>query len=297
MKHAILGAGAIGGLVGTVLSSLGEDITLVVRPEKLAEYSTNLTLERPSGAITAPTKAVATLTEPVDVLWIATKTYQLLAALEIIQVLPGCVVPLLNGVEHVAVLRARFGSERVVPGTIASETERTAPGKFIQRSPVVRMNLAANGEPLLGGIVERLGEVGFVCQFIRNEQTLLWGKLCFLAPFALVTSASGKNVGEILTDATWKRELSSAIAEACAVANGSGAEIAAAQIQAVFGSVPAGMRSSMQKDVLAGRELELDAIGGPIVRAGERYGIDVSTTTKLMEAIRAKTLPPSRRSA
>jgi hypothetical protein len=34
----------------------------------------------------------------------------------------------------------------------------------------------------------------------------------------------------------------------------------------------------MQKDVVAGRELELDAIGGPIVRCGERYGIDVSTT-------------------
>jgi 2-dehydropantoate 2-reductase len=109
MKHAILGAGAIGGLVGTVLSSLGEDVTVVVRPQKLAEYPANLTLERPSGAITAPTKAMATLTEPVGVLWIATKTYQLLAALETIEVLPRCVVPLLNGIEHVAVLRARLG--------------------------------------------------------------------------------------------------------------------------------------------------------------------------------------------
>jgi len=36
MRHAILGAGAIGGLVGTVLGSLGEDVTVIVRPEKLA---------------------------------------------------------------------------------------------------------------------------------------------------------------------------------------------------------------------------------------------------------------------
>ena len=138
MKHAILGAGAIGGLVGTVLSSLGEDVTVVVRPEKLASYPANLTLERPSGSLTAPAKAVATLTEPVDVLWIATKTYQLQAALEAVQASPGCVVPLLNGVDHVAVLRARFGHERVVPGTIAVEAERIAPGRFIQRSPFVR---------------------------------------------------------------------------------------------------------------------------------------------------------------
>jgi 2-dehydropantoate 2-reductase len=288
MKHAILGAGAIGGLVGTVLSSLGEVVTVVVRPEKLAAYPANLTLERPSGTITAPAKAVARLTKPVDVLWIATKTYQLIAALETVQVSPGCVVPLLNGVDHVPVLRARFGSQQVVPATIASETEKSALGKFIQRSPLVRMNLAATGEPLLNDVVARLNKVGFSCQFIANVETLLWGKLCFLAPFALVTTASGKTVGEILADAAWKQTLSSAIAEACAVGNACGAEIVPEQIQMLFTSAPAAMRSSMQKDVMAGRALELDAIGGPIVRGGERYHIDVLTTAKLMKRIRGK---------
>ncbi len=290
MKHAILGAGAIGGLVGTVLSSLGEDVTVVVWPEKLPDYPDHLTLERPSGSLTAPAKAAAALTEPVDVLWIATKTYQLQTALEVVRTLPGCVVPLLNGVDHVAVLRAQFGQEHVVPGTIAVEAERIAPGRFIQRSPVVRFNLAASGEPLLGPIVARLGNFGFNCQFIANEQTLLWGKLCFLAPAALVTSASGMNVGEILADTRWKQKLTSAIAEACAVANASGAEVDAQKIQAIFDSSPPGMRSSMQKDLVAGRQLELDAIGGPIVRGGERYRIDISTTVKLMAEIQAKTI-------
>jgi 2-dehydropantoate 2-reductase len=290
MKHAMLGTGAIGGLVGTVLSSLGEDVTVVVRAEKLLSYPANLVLGRPSGTLTAPARAVATLTEPVDVLWIATKTYQLEHALEAVKSLPGCVVPLLNGVDHVAVLRARFGPERVVPGTIAVEAERLAPGRFIQRSPFVRFNLATSGEPLLGALVGQLGNLGFTCQFIPNEQTLLWGKLCFLAPLALVTSASGMNIGEILADAAWKQKLNSTIAEACAVANASGAEIDATQIQAVVESSPPGMRSSMQKDVAAGRKLELDAIGGPIVRGGERYSIDVSTTVKLMAAIRSKSI-------
>ena len=44
----------------------------------------------------------------------------------------------------------------------------------------------------------------------------------------------------------------------------------------------------MQKDLAAGRPLELDAIGGPIVRGGERYGIDVSTAAALIAAIRGK---------
>jgi 2-dehydropantoate 2-reductase len=288
MKHAVLGAGAIGGLVGTVLSSLGEGVMVVVRPEKLASYPANLLLERPSGPIAAPAKPVAALAEAVDVLWIATKTYQLQTALETVRTLPGCMVPLLNGVDHVAGLRARFGSERVAPATISVEAERTAPGRFIQRSPFVRFNLAAGLEPLLGGLIGQLGNLGFTCQFIANEQTLLWGKLCFLAPIALVTSASGMNVGEVLANTGWKAKLSSAISEACAVANASGAQVDAAPILTAINSAPPGMRSSMQKDVAAGRELELDAIGGPIVRGGEQHGIDVATTVKLVAAIRAK---------
>jgi 2-dehydropantoate 2-reductase len=139
----------------------------------------------------------------------------------------------------------------------------------------------------LGTIVARLGEIGFTCQFIQNEQTLLWSKLCFLAPFALVTSASGKNKGEVFADTEWKRRLDSAIAEACAVAKVSGADIDVAKLQEVFESLPSAMRSSMQKDVAAKRQLELDAIGGPIVRGGQRFGIDVPTTVELIEKIKA----------
>jgi 2-dehydropantoate 2-reductase len=271
-----------------MLGSLGEDVSLVVRAEKLAGYPAELTLERPTGVVRVAAKAVGAVREAVDVLWIATKAYQLLSALEIVKAVPKCVVPLLNGVDHVAVLRARFGDAAVVPGTITSETEMAAPGRFVQRSPVVRLNLAASGEAVLGGIAERLDKGGVACRFVANEQTLLWGKLCFLAPFALTTSASGKNVGEVLADAEWNRELNGAIAEACAVAEACGAEVAAAQIRGIFDGVPGVMRSSMQKDVVAGREPELDAIGGPVVRGGERFGLDVATTARLMAAIRGK---------
>jgi 2-dehydropantoate 2-reductase len=285
MKHAILGAGAIGGLVGTSLASLGEDVTVIVRPQHLPSYPPNLTLERPQGTLSGPAKATAALTEPVDVLWIATKTYQLESALEAVKALPACAVPLLNGVDHVSTLRARFGHDRVVPGTIAVEAEKSAPGHFIQRSPVVRLNLASSGKSLLEGIVTRLGDLGFACQFIDNEQTLLWSKLCFLEPFALVTSASGLNKGEILASAEWNAKLVSARAEACAVARASGADVDPAKLEAVLDGMPQGMRSSMQKDIAAGRQLELDAIAGPTLRGGQRHGINVSTTAALVSAI------------
>jgi 2-dehydropantoate 2-reductase len=288
MKHAILGAGAIGGLIGTALAWIGEDVTIILRPESLAGYPKTLTLERPQGPISAPAKATAALTEPVDVLWIATKAYQLQAALESVHSSPRCVVPLLNGIDHVGVLRERFGRDRVVPAVIAIETEKIAPGKFKIFAPVVHLNLSASGEPLLGEAVRRTGDLGFVCQFVQNEQTLLWGKLCFLAPTALVTSASGTDKAGILASAEWMQKLTSAIAEACAVAKASGAEVDPARPRALFDGMAPSARSSMAKDLAAGHQIELDPIAGPIVRGGDRYGIDVSTTVGLVAAIRTK---------
>ena len=288
MKHAVLGAGAIGGLMATAMSAIGEDITLVVRPEKLAGYPERLTLEQPSGTVTAAAHCVAKLAESVDVLWIATKTYQLAAALESVAAAPGLVVPLLNGVDHVAVLRKRFGHDRVVPGTIAVEAERLAEGRFAQRS-TVRLNVAAAGETVLGELLQRLQErFGFVCHFFDNEAKLLWTKLCFLAPFALVTSASGKNKGEIFADVEWNAKLYGAIAEAANVARAEGAEIDISKTEAAFNGLPDAMRSSMAKDLLAGRQLELDAIAGPILRGGGKYRIEVPITRELVSSIASR---------
>jgi 2-dehydropantoate 2-reductase len=286
MKHAILGAGAIGGLMAAALSSLGEDVTLIVRPEKLAEHPRTLSLERPTSTIHAPVRIAARVNEPFDVLWIATKTYQLDSALAAVEEAPGIIVPLLNGVDHVAALRSRYGHDRVVPATIGVEAERIDHGRFVHRSPV-RLNIATSGEPVLKDVIAGLREFGFVCHFIASEPTLLWTKLCFLGPLAFVTSASGKNVGEVIADSEWKSRFESAIREACAVAATEGAQVDGSKGTAAFAAFPPTMRASMAKDLAAGRPLELDAIAGPILRGGVRHGVPTPTTSHLVGMIEA----------
>jgi 2-dehydropantoate 2-reductase len=288
MKHAILGAGAIGGLIGTTLAALGERVTLIVRPEKLATYPDQLILEQPNGAVTASASHVSRLSTFVDVLWIATKTYQLEAALDSIAATPGVVVPLLNGVDHIAALRKRFGETGVIPAAIAVGADRLADGHFRQGS-AVRLNVAASGKPLLEDVLNGLHErFGFICGFVQNEQTLLWSKLSFLAPFALVTAASGLDKGGLLSDLGWRNDFNGAIAEALAVARAEGAEVQRSHIDDILAGSPDSMRSSMAKDLVAGRQVELDGIAGPIVHGGEKHGIPVPTTKKLMEIIREK---------
>lgn len=286
LRHAILGAGGVGGLIGACLAKSGVPVTMVVRAKSLANYPEQLTLESPFGNLTAPvSRSIAV--PPADVLWITVKATQLDAALQSITEPESVakIVPLLNGTEHIALLRAKYGAEKVIPATIAVESERVAPGHVIHRSSFARLNVASSGREILGATIEELQKFGFECRFIDDEAKLMWSKLVFLAAFALTTTAADKNTGEILADPEWRQAGLSCIREACAVAIAEGAQLDAEQSIAGVLKMPGNMRSSMQKDVEQGNTPELDAIAGPILRGARKRNIAVPVTARLVAAV------------
>jgi 2-dehydropantoate 2-reductase len=289
MRHAILGAGGVGGLIGACLAHAGASVTLVVRREALAQYPRQLQLESAFGNFTVDV-AVAADVPAVDVLWITVKATQLESALTALKNPDAvqAIVPLLNGIDHVALLRGRYGSGRVVPATIAVETERVSPGHIVHRSPFARLNVLSAGRALLGSTVDELQKIGFECRFIDDEPTLLWSKLVFLAPFALSTTASDKTTGEILADPNWGPLGLACLREACAVAVAEGAKVDADAVIAGVMKMPGNMRSSMQKDVEQHKTPELDAIAGPILRGARKHGIEVPATKKLVAAVKER---------
>jgi 2-dehydropantoate 2-reductase len=291
MRHAILGAGGVGGLVGVALAKSGEAVTLVLRPETLQNYPAELSLESPLGSFHVPVDRAAGVDAPYDVLWITVKATQLEAALRSVTVAPeqiGAVVPLLNGMDHVPILRKRFGHDRVVPASIGVEAERAAPGKIIHRGMAVRLSFSSIGENRLASVVEKLNTFGFKCQFVDDEKKILWTKLSFLAPFALTTTAAGLTIGEVNSDPVWRKRLESVAREVAAVGTASGTPLDPAVIISFFDKTPPGGRSSMQKDVAAGNPPEVDGIAGPILRLAAVHGIDVPTTRELVGMIRGK---------
>jgi 2-dehydropantoate 2-reductase len=289
IRHAILGAGGVGGLIGACLAHAGASVTLVVRREALAQYPRQLQLESAFGNFTVDV-AVAADVPAVDVLWITVKATQLESALTALKNPDAvqAIVPLLNGIDHVALLRGRYGSGRVIPATIAVETERVSPGHIVHRSPFARLNVLSAGRALLGSTVDELQKIGFECRFIDDEPTLLWSKLVFLAPFALSTTASDKTTGEILADPNWGPLGLACLREACAVAVAEGAKVDADAVIAGVMKMPGNMRSSMQKDVEQHKTPELDAIAGPILRGSRKHGIEVPATKKLVAAVKER---------
>jgi len=291
MRHAILGAGGVGGLIGVALAHSGESVTLVLRPETLKDYPAELSLESPLGSFSVPVDRSASVAEPCDVLWFTVKATQLESALRSVTVDPGqigAVVPLLNGIDHVALLRARFGHDRVVPASIGVETERAAPGKIIHRGMAVRLTFSSIGESRLATTVEELKKFGFSCQFVGDEMKVLWTKLSFLAPFALTTTASGLTIGGVNSDPAWRKRLETVAREVAAVGTASGTPLDASTIISFFDKTPQTGRSSMQKDVDAGKPPEIDGIAGPILRRAEEHGIDIPVTRELVGMIRGK---------
>jgi len=258
-----------------------------MRPASLERYDGGLAVESAVfGDFETSVPAAAELGDRPDVLWVTTKAYQLHDAVSLAppeSVGDAMVVPLMNGIDHVAHLRSRYPN--VIAGAIRVESERADVGRILQKSPFARVSLASH--PGVESLHRELEDAGIESEVGPDEATLLWQKLAFLAPVALTTSARGGPLGAVRAEPRWRARLEACQREVVAVARAEGAEIDEAALHSLHAAAPDATQSSMQKDLAAGRPLELDAIGGAIVRAARRHGQDVPVTEELIDLVRS----------
>jgi 2-dehydropantoate 2-reductase len=288
LRVAVLGPGGVGGLLAGLLVRAGASVTCLAGARTAAILRTAgvRVTSAMFGEFIAHVDAAERLGEPVDVCLIAVKATQLTEALERVpaDVLgTAVVVPLLNGVEHVSLLRERYPEATVVGAAIQVESSRSEPGVIRHDSPFVVLNLPA-------GAVDRfaasLAEAGVTVRRSGSESAVLWAKLAFLAPFALLTTSAAATAGEVREQR--RADLVALVGEVAAVARAEGAPADERQVLDFFDGLPAGMRSSMQRDAEAGRPMELDAIGGAVVRLGARHGIATPVTERYVEELRTR---------
>lgn len=286
---AILGPGGVGGLLAGVLSRAGhrviglagENTVDVLRRDGVRVFS------RQFGDFATAIDADTELHEQVDLCLITVKHTAFDAALERLpapRVGSAFIVPLLNGVEHLPALRRRYVGQEVAAGVIRVESTRTAPGVIVHGSPFTEIDLAGD-ESRLSPLSTMLTQAGIPTRLLNDDASVLWSKLAFLAPFALLTTRYGLTIGAVRT--RLREELTAVVEEAAAVGRACGAAADPATILAQYAAFPADSKSSMQRDAEAGRPLELDAIGGALLRAAEREGVAVPVTTRLVGELAA----------
>ena len=202
------------------------------------------------------------------------------------------VIPLLNGLDHVALLRARLGPG-VTASTVRVSVHRDGgdPTRLTHVSPFWRFELAHDDpgrRAALEPVADMLRRAGAEATVRDDEAQTLWAKLARLCALASTTTAADLTVGEVRGDPAWRAALEACVHEAVAVANADGAHLDAAVVLGEYEELPPGQRTSMQEDVALGREPELDAIQGAVIRGGARHGIPTPAIAGLAETIAAR---------
>jgi 2-dehydropantoate 2-reductase len=299
MRVAVLGPGGVGGLIAGALDRAGTDVTVIAR-ESTAEVIARDGVRVQSvtlGDFVARPAAVALLEQPVDALVVATKAGGLEPALERVQIEPTLVLPLLNGLDHIAVLRRRFAADSVLAGSIRVEADRPQPGVVVHTSPFLLVSMASEfpqAHPAMRALADTLAQAGVPVSVLDSEADVMWSKLVRLNALACTTSAYDVLLGEIRSTPSLRADLEGAIEEACAVGRAEGArDIDPARAIAELEAAHDTLGSSMQRDIAAGREPELDAIPGSVLRAAGRHGIACPTIEKLVALIAARAGVPA----
>jgi 2-dehydropantoate 2-reductase len=292
VKVAVLGPGGVGGFLAAMLSRAGTDVLV------LASAATSEALRRDGlrlesgryGTFEVQVRVATRLSEPVDAVLVTVKATQLEGAIDLVAagaLGDSIVVPFLNGFEHVDWLRAVYPRDRVVAATIRIETARVSAGLIRHTSPFAAVDIAPTAavRERVERLAARLREAGVDVRLRDDESAMLWDKFAVLEPIALLTTLICAPIGAARTQR--RDDLIGLVREVAAVASADGAPTDPETVLRFIDSVPASMESSMQRDAAAGRPLELDALGGALIRRAERHGIDVPVTRRVVQEMGA----------
>lgn len=287
---AILGPGGVGGFLAGALELAGIPVTLVARgPTAAVIERDGLRVDSVLlGDFTVTPAVVTELERPVDYLFVTTKANALDDALKRITVTPRVVIPLLNGFDHLVTLREHFGAESVPAATIRIESDRLQAGEIVQTSEFLLIELASELPELqseLEQIAELLRSAQIPVNVEHDEAQIMWAKLVRLNALACSTAATGLTFGALSRDPELFEQLRQCVYEACAVAQAEGATIDPESVFIELGQVHDDLTTSMSRDIESGRDSELDAIPGAILRAAARHNISCPTISRLTEQI------------
>jgi 2-dehydropantoate 2-reductase len=186
-----LGPGGVGGLLAALLARSGSAVTCLAEASTTHAIATSgIRIESDRfGDFVAPVAAAERLSEPVDICLVTVKATQLAGALDRLPpdvVGSALIVPLLNGVEHVELLRQHYPDATVVAATIRVESSRTAPGVIRHDSPFVNVELAVDDSagPAVGWLADTLERAGVTVDVSDDAATVMWSKLTFLTALA-----------------------------------------------------------------------------------------------------------------
>ncbi|NIE66994.1 2-dehydropantoate 2-reductase [Burkholderia sp. Ax-1719] len=286
MRILVVGAGATGGYFGGRLAAVGRDVTFLVREARAAQLRADgLVIRSPAGGDltlrdpqTLTREALAAPgVQPFDLVLLSCKAYDLDDAIESFAAAVGpetVILPLLNGMRHLDILQARFGTQAVLGGVclIASTLN--------EKREIVHLNDAhaiTFGE-LGGGVSARVEAIsaafsnaGFNLKASERILQEMWEKWVFLASLAGSTCLFRAPVGVIVATPDGAATVERLFAECRAVAAEHGHAVRDSFLErsrSMLFATGSTLTASMLRDVQNGSRIEADHILGDLIRRG-----------------------------
>lgn len=286
MKILILGAGGTGGYFGGRLHQGGADVTFLVREARAKQIATSgLMIESPKDKVTLQVKAVLAVdVKPkYDIIILSCKAYDLTSSIAAITPAMGpttCVVPLLNGMSHIATLDAAFGQRRVMGGTCYIAATLTKDG-------VIKSMMDSHGmvwgarDPAQADLAHALGQA-FANTVVDakvsdNIMQDMWEKVIFLSTLAGMTCLMRGTVGDILSTPDGETLFTRFLDANIAIATHEGYAPRSdntARYRSLLTQKTSPLTASMLRDLENGGSVEADQIVGFMLGKAREHGID-----------------------
>ncbi|WP_028459493.1 ketopantoate reductase family protein [Chloroflexus sp. Y-396-1] len=296
MKLAIIGAGALGSVIGFHLAASNEVVLIDPWQEHINAINTRglccvfedseqirfLTATTDPAQVEPVTVALITV-KAAQTSWAATAAAQILQA-------DGVAYTLQNGLGNAELLAYRLGAQRVGQGVTTLGATMVAPG---------RVRLAGRGTTTFSATPSlstayAIADAFRACSLPASVSTdlvgLVWSKLIVNVGINALTAILRVPNGALATIPEASKLVRRAVEEAVAVAQAAGITIGLADPVAetlAVAQATAANRSSMLQDILRGVPTEIETINGAIVREGQRLGVPTPFNSFLCDLITA----------
>ncbi len=298
-KVAVIGCGALGGVVGGLLAAAGGDIRFIEIDRDVVEAvrRNGLRIEGACGDHCVTVPIAAGVEEPgwADTAIVLVTTNDTAAAAKIAeQVLKpaGVALTLQNGIGNVECLVERLGPDRVLGGSVKSSAQRVAPGAsaLTKLDPTSVGELDGSQSARAEELARMLDGAGLQCGVSDNILGVIWSKLVHNVALNAICAATGLRHAETAGIAELEALRGHIVAEALAVAHAKGIRLSdpdpleniRAHARRKF------TRPSMMQHVEAGRLTEIDAINGAIVREAAAHGIPTPYNEALVALLKGR---------
>lgn len=317
MKVAIVGAGAIGGLVGAKLALAGEEVTFIVRGtnrEAIRAQGVKLILADGTQQCATGVRATDDTAEagPQDVVVLAVKAHQLPDVAPRLAPLYGphtCIVTMQNGVPfwyfhgHGGALEgtalrsvdpqgdlARWiPPQRVIGCVVYPASELTAPGvvRHIEGDRFPLGELDGRATERVERIAQTFTRAGFKAPVLEDIRSEIWLKLWGNLTFNPISGLAHSTLADICRFPLSRELAADMMREAADVAGRLGVSFRVSLEKRIAGAEKVGRhKTSMLQDIEAGRAPEIDALVGAVIELGRLVQVPVPHISTVYALVR-----------